>query len=313
MAKSSRPSHALAEKSHWLLEDAKQMEARLADLRLHMDKEQRERLQRLESGRVWASSDAPRTRLSKQQISGRGNVSLDSSLRESAVARSRALASVTREHGRLAHDVHQVRNKGVTRRKDAAQLPHEESDDKERCGSLQKCSRSLAHGTFDEEESRLSFLAALDAWRVKARPEVSVPALNAASATDSILSDRPGTLPVEERGISMFRRMLLIKALHEAGAAAAAESSCRNSSCRRQARESEPLDSPLPSKLQLEKPCTSDAAPSLDTQHHAPQSAGMLDDGQWVEDIRIVSVTDVNQCDALTSGTRLPDTIILPD
>lgn len=317
--KSGRP-HPSQDKSSWLLNDARQMEERLANLRSQMEKEHIERQRRLASGRVWTSSDAPRTRIGKQQISGRGNITLESSLRQAAVNRVALLGSQTQGRGSLP-PLSQGVEHDDKRREEGCRAQEQSSDTyMYGCNSVNKEPAFLATGKFNEEESRQSFLAALDAWRAKPMLELA----NQRNAVDTaVVTDahpgHNGHGPDAPRHMSVFKRMILLKATEKAGNAAAAVCPCRYAdSVIHHSDEHVPASScSVACAMHLE---SSEPAVSSSCAAHAKcgttvdnsTCSGPCPDYMQYEGVRVISVTDVEPHLALTSKSRLPDSIILP-
>lgn len=321
MGKSGR-IHPSQGKSGWLLEDAKQMEERLAELRLHMEKEHRERQRRLDAGRVWASSDAPRPSVSKRQIAGRGNITLESSLRQGGVNRVMALGSQTQGRGSLSQLSH-IAEGSVSRGQEGSRACQRRPETpKRRHETLNQDASSLADGSFDEDESRQSFLAALDAWRGEIRNSHGIRPVDTSSATDSPPFGAHGPKAANGTGISVFRRLVLLRAMEKAGDAAAVECQCCNSkttaphngapTVAHSATQSAGLERSLSCGMSEAfrscgtEPVTCSQECAMVTTINKTPCADVLRD----EDIIIISVMDVDPRQALTAGTRLPDTII---
>lgn len=320
MGKPGRP-HLSQEKSSWLLDDARQMEKRLADVRSQMEKEHRERQRRLAAGRVWTSSDAPRTRISMQQISGRGNVTLESSLSQAAVKRVTLLGSQTQSRGGLPPSSHVVEHDDKPS-KEESRSPKRSSDTHMHSNSVNKESMSLANGQFDEEDSRQSFLAALDAWR--GTPKV-VHANQTNAVDTAVVTDTHPVLnghgPDVSGHVSVFQRMLLLRAMEKAGNAAAAVCQCRHAHRVLHQRGEDVaapssfsvgcemhLDSGDPAVSRPRASAQAKCGTTVDTS----MFTGPCPDDIQHEDVVVISVTDADPHQALTSKSRLPDTIVLP-
>eukprot|EP00892_Ulva_mutabilis_P007262 jgi/Ulvmu1/4908/UM020_0194.1 len=319
MGNPGRPLPSQA-KSTWLIEDARQMEDKLAELRLRLADERHERQRRLQAGRVWASSHTPRPVVSKHHIAGRGNITLESSLRQVPANRFLALDSCAPSSNSHAKVTQLVRScwEGASRQDHTPYKPE--------AGQHLDNSKSLAAGVFDENESRRSFLAALDDWRGTSNHSHHMPVVDAASATANN-SDRVADVKsAHEPGTSVFQRILLRHAMQKAGHVAATECQCH-------ATESKCHTSPLlrsfsVTVLGMESTveCDDDSTAGSttgQTGHHHPikqldgndvhdvhePCAGRIQD----ESVVVVSVTDVNPHQALTSRIRFPDAIILPN
>lgn len=310
-------------KSGWLLKDTRQMEEKLAELRLRMEDEQRERQRRLDAGRVWASSDAPRPLISKHQIVGRGNMTLESSLRQAAASKALAFGCHTpagSSYDQLSKDALSYRrspsHQEIRLDEQASRRPHGTS-------TVMLHSTSLAEGSFDEDDSRRSFLAALDHWRGKSNHGLEMQAVDVASGTENS-SNNNGNEQVDLGcPASVFQRILLIKATKKAGDAAA--SKCQFHTAK---GSSEPDHIPAPApprtigvesrecKTGCFEALAGDEATCVDhyKQHLTKYAMEPIHlEVTQGEEAVVLSVTNLDPYQVLTSSIRFPDDIILPD
>lgn len=314
-----RPGHPLPlnGKSSWLIEDARHMEEKLAELRVRMQGEQRERQQRLEAGRVWASSEASRPLVSRHQIAGRGNITLESSLRQAAASRVTSVGS----RAPPSNDQFKVRQVAQSCNRPVQRQHH--SDERHtaphRKVTVKHTSTPLMEGSFDEDDSRRSFLAALDDWRSKSKHTHHMQAVDVAVVTDR--SSMTGV--AHGSGASVFQRILRSRAMRQAGADAASECHCLIKTSPENLIMATPaslLSGAEPAtmigahgpgvhaagKLQHEdRPTTH---PGVMDFAHTQELCSLLD-----ENVVVLSVTDVDPHQALTSMIRFPDAVILPD
>jgi hypothetical protein len=350
MGKSSGSLSASKDKSSWLMEDTRQLEARLSQLRVGMERERAERQSKLEAGRLWASSSQARSLSSKHSIAGRGNIRLDCSNRyahSSQLSGQGSCPPLSQPQGSTVHHM------GFH-----TSLPCEPSSAPSQVSHGQTAGISLAEGTFDEETSRQSFLAALDGWRKPGSRPPSAPAVDAASATERPRANGLQTVPVAQPSRpanSLFQRLVFQQAALKASESAAQVCSCRNSGSSRTSGKDNVVpghtvspdcdttamnssEGAVYNALLLGSPTSlPDNAISVDEQVAQSESATQACSFQAVaydavqvpeisqfqveerkemsdadSDILVLSITDADPHEPLTARLRLPDAIILP-
>jgi hypothetical protein len=245
------------------------MEQKLAQLRKDFERERAERQRQFSSGsvpgRLWNTSSAQRPQVVKRSIVGRGNISLESSYRQAAWHKYQGSTACSPLSPQIPQDTSTVAKPAVPnlditdgsiRVRNILNSSNQQRSSLE-CASAhdasskldrgepatstckpraQQCpAHQLRNGSFDEDESRRSFLAALQDWRRGGRSPTAGSSRASVGATSHTVMTEP--LPntitrTNSSPCSIFKRIVLQRGVQAAGRAAAKH--CRRQLCARE-------------------------------------------------------------------------------
>jgi hypothetical protein len=281
------------------------MEKRLAQLRVDMERERAQRERRLATGRLWSTSTTSgRVGAALQSLKGRGSVTLESSLGQAA---SHHYGMKHLEANELSHTP-SLQMGGTAKPSDAVNLEQ---------NPAANGTSSLLNGSFDEDRSRQEFLEALQAWRGHKKSSESKEGVDA--GIETAFEERQAE--TKHVPLTLFQQLALQHSSQEASSAASQMCRCLNHPRAHITQADERLEVAKAS-------CSARNSPAQEGQETGPPHPQVLcdvvpgngedgdsrseDDEYLTAGVQILSISDVDASQALTSRSRLPDAIILP-
>lgn len=277
--------------------DTKSMAARLAQLRVEMERERAEREHNRTAAYLWSSSvsPGPKKNSGSKIESGFGHYA-------------------TSKHSWRPPELHQKLSRNLTKSPDRW---NEASTSQRRTTDVlaPQNTSSLLDGTYDEERAAMDFQEALRAWRGHANDDARPVTTSTAVCTGGTHTEPQGK---KQQSYTMFQRFVMGHMSQEASFQAAQDCVCQYTD-RGKAGDSpivtadvqtEPACTTEPGTAEPSDPEVSDAGPS---QLELSQGGSHINVGaEDVSEGNVLSISNMQSSQALTSRIRLPDAVHVP-